>query len=526
MDLKLGYLRSVALGALAGGLFLSGAALAAPVTLTVHDGSVVISGDLVSYEDNFYVIETSLGSMRIASSRVSCDGEGCPAPAEAEGVLIAGSDTVGDGLVPLLLTGFAAAAGGIVETEQTDGMEITSLIADEGFGDSMGVYSVSATTSGDAFTKLADGTAQIGMSSRRIRPAEARRLASVGGGNMISAEQEHIIAVDSLVVIVNQANPISQISLAQLDGIYSGRITNWADLGGRDEPIVAYARESGSGTGSVFENGIFAQTGNRRSNAIPIVETNDEMASNVNSDPNAIGFVGYAFVRGAKPLNLAGECGLTARPDAFSAKAEEYPLQRRLYLYNRADTTTDVIQEFLDFTISAGADGVVAKSGFVDLGVLQVPQDNTNTGRIRDLIDNTVDPGEFGLMRELVVDLIQFDRLSTTFRFASGSSQLEAKALLDLQRLVDYLNEIDGNVEVSFVGFTDTDGSFGANQSLSVGRAQQVAQAVQQYAAGRLGQNIQFTARGYGELVPSACNTSLDGKRTNRRVEVWIRNAG
>ncbi len=526
MDLKLGQLKSLAYGVLTGSFISAGAALAAPVTLTVLDGSVIIAGDLQSFEDGFYVIETSLGSMRIAASRVNCEGEGCPAPAAAEGIILSGSEAIGAGLMPLLLTGFSDAEGGAMETEDRDGMLVVDLVADDGFGESMGVFTVDTSDSTQGFEDLLNGTATIAMSSRRIEPAEARLIAANGGGNMIALDQERVVAVDSLVVIVNQSNPLSQITLSQLDGIYSGRITNWSQLGGRDEPIVAYTREAGTGTRDVFEQGIFSATGNRAANNLQVVATNEAMASAVNNDPNGIGFVGFAFVRGAKELNLAGECGIISRPDAFAAKSEEYPLQRRLYLYNRSDNLSDTATAFLNYTISEEADQVVAKAGFVDLGVQRIEQDNTNTGRIRDAILSTQLAEELPLMRELVVDLIQYDRLSPTFRFQSGSSSLEAKALLDLERLVNYLNLTNEQIEIALVGFTDSDGSFAANQQLSVGRAQQVAAAFQQFAAGRLGPNIIITTKGYGELVPAACNETLEGKRINRRVEVWIRKLG
>lgn len=526
VDLKLGQLKSLALGAFAGSMLVTGAAFAQSVTLTVQDGSVVIAGQLQSYEDGFYVLETTLGTMRIAAARVTCEGEACPQPPEIEGIVIAGSETIGSSLVPLLLTGFAAVNGGAMETENVDGNVVATLLAEDGFGDSMGTYTVSSSTSTTAFEALIQGNADIGMSSRRVTPNEARLIAAAGGGNIIANDQEHVVAVDSLVVVVNQANPISQISIRQLDGIYSGQITNWSQLGGRDEPIIAYTREVGSGTRDVFEDGVFAATGNRPAGGLQVATSNEEMASAVNSQPNAIGFVGFAFVRGAKELNLVGECGLVSRPDAFAAKAEEYPLQRRLYLYNRADNVTDIARTFLDYSISADADRLVAKAGFVDLGVQRIPQDNTNTGRIREVILGTVEPAELPLMRELVVDFIQYDRLSSTFRFASGSSSLEAKALLDLERLVNYLNQATGNIEISFIGFSDSDGSFNANQQLSLGRAQQVASAFQQYAAGRVGPNVRITTKGYGELAPAACNDSLEGKQINRRVEVWLRKLG
>jgi len=131
--------------------------------------------------------------------------------------------------------------------------------------------------------------------------------------------------------------------------------------------------------------------------------------------------------------------------------------------------------------------------------------------------------GERTLGDRLAVELLQYDRLSTTVRFASGSSQVSNKALVDLDRLVEYLENIEGNVEVSLVGFTDTDGGFAMNTRLSNRRSEQVAAAFLRAGAGRLGANISIATRGYSELSPAVCNLSTKAKGINRRVEFWIR---
>lgn len=522
------FLRSAAFGALV-------AALTAVAPVTVHaqaqtvilsskDGSVSITGELLAYEDGFFNIKTSLGTMRIDASQMNCEGDSCPQTQIAAGdIVIAGSETIGNGLMPLLASGFAGMLGGDADIQpgEQENVVVASLLADSGFGDPIGNFIISSSSSGDAFSALLNGDTQIGMSSRRIRPAEARRLRDAGAGNMIDINQERVVAVDSLVIVVHPSNPIRNITLEQLDLIYSGNITNWSELGGPNQPIIPYGREEGSGSAAVFDERVFAASGRSPASLVREMATNEAMATAINADPNGIGYVGYAFQRGTKALNITSDCGITSVPDAFSAKTEEYPLQRRLYLYNRADNLTEITKNFLDFTTSDAADGVIAKSGFIDLSVSRNSQTANDRGRMRNLIETTIDPFEFGLMRDLLVDMFNWDRLSTTFRFASGSSSLDAKGLFDMERLMKYLEGQPEGTKVAFVGFTDSDGAFEANRALSIGRAQQVVQAAEQAAAGRL-RGIDFEAKGYGELSPAACNTSLDGKRINRRVEVWI----
>jgi phosphate transport system substrate-binding protein len=515
-------MNTVAAGALALVTGLSTPLLAEQVILTGNDGVNKIAGDLVEFSGGIFVIDTIMGRLSVAASGVSCEGPGCPVIVSA-GIFMVGSETIGSGVMPLLLAGFADTKQAAVEVdrERTD-VFAANLIGNGGFGDSVAEFTISTSSSSDAFTGLLETATQIGMSSRRIEPAEARQIARAGGGNMIDISQEHVIAVDAIVAIVNPGNPITQITMDDLDRIYSGQITNWSLLGGNDAPINAYGWIEGSGTGEIFQETVFASSGRRMAAGVARVSSNADMSSAVNSDENAIGFVGYAFQRGAKALHLTGACGITVEPDPFTVKAEEYPLQRRLYFYNRADNVTEATQEFLDFSTSASADDVISKSGFISLAVERDPR-KFQGDRTFDLIRNTVAQEEINLMREMVVEILQYDRLSTTFRFASGSSTLETKALADLDRLIDFVNQLPGDVEVSFVGFSDSDGSFAANQALSVGRAQRVAETVTAYAAGRVGDRVTFTAKGFGELSPAACNTSLEGKQTNRRVEVWIR---
>ncbi|MEO1308141.1 MAG: phosphate ABC transporter substrate-binding/OmpA family protein, partial [Pseudomonadota bacterium] len=233
------------------------------------------------------------------------------------------------------------------------------------------------------------------------------------------------------------------------------------------------------------------------------------------------GYVGYAFQRGAKPLAVSNSCGITTLPNAFSAKTEEYPLNRRLYLYSRQDNLSNDAREFLEFAISEGADGVVAKSGFINLAVDRTEQDVVQE-RLADEITRLNDPYERDRLASLIGALSEWDRLSSTFRFASGSSRLDAKAQRDMERLINYLQTAPQGTEVAVVGFTDSDGEFESNERLALGRADSVAQEIAALAATEL-QNVRFTAKGYGELAPAACNTTAQGKAINRRVEIWIR---
>lgn len=509
--------------AVAGALVAPSFAMAEDVTLKSSDGTVNIVGEFVAFEENAYIIRTGLGELRISAERVRCEGAACPVFETATAdVIIAGSDTLGLGMMPLILEGYAAYqnAEATITATSTEGEILAEMIGDQGFGDPMGSYLVSSTASGDAFTKLQNGDAAIGMASRRIKPAEARALRDAGAGNMISPTQEHIVAVDSLVVIVHPDNPIQQLDITQVAAIFSGQITNWSEVGGDDAPITLFDRQEESGTRSVFQNVVYGGNSVPVAGAAAVMDDNTKMATAVNADPNAIGYVSYAFQRGAKALPLVNECGITMTPDAFSARTEEYALQRRLYLYNRSDNLDVSTETFLEYTKSPDADEVIQKAGFIGLGIDKRPQP-LDGSRARALLNPDVDPYEGGIMREMLGQMVDYDRLSSTFRFNTGSSRLDERAQLDMKRLAAYLETKPEGTEVLFVGFTDDVGAFDSNRSLSERRAAQVMDEMASYAGDRLS-NIQMASAGYGEIAPSACNSGEDGRRINRRVEVWV----
>lgn len=507
--------------------FSAGSAFAQTVVLKANDGSVDVTGELISFEDGFYTIQTLLGQMRMSASRVSCDGDACPqsvVEVAATDFTISGSGTIGDELMPLLLEGFASEinAEANIVTSGDAGIKVATLVGDQGFGDPFAAILVASSGASEGFDDLLEGVSEIGMSSRRILPVEARALRDAGAGSMIDIKQEHVVAVDSLLLIVSQENPIDTLSVEQVAGIYSGQITNWSEVGGANLPISVYAREEGSGTRSTFESRMLAPLELTTRLDATIIDTNVDMSRSVVEDPGGIGYAGYAFQRGAKSLNLISECGIRTRPDGFSAKTEEYPLQRRLYVYNRADNVSESAQQFIDYMTTDAADGLVSKSGFIDLSIERQPQSNAG-GRMRGLIRSATDQYEVSLMRQLLVEMLDWDRLSTTFRFSSGSNRMDAKAQRDMERLVAFLETQPTGTEIAVVGYTDNVGPFGANQELSESRASDVADIFIDYAGDRLA-GVSVTSMGFGELSPADCNETDSGREINRRVEIWIKN--
>ena len=516
--------RSAAGVALLAGLMTPVAGMADEVTLRSTDGTINVTGELVEVRDGSYIIRTALGELGIAQSRVVCEGAACPVfePAAVD-VAIVGSEAIGLRLMPLLMAGYASVQDAEAEvTNVAAGEAVATMIADGGFGDEIGSYSVSAVGDSSAFSALLSQDAALGMSTRRITVDEARALRADGSESMVGQSQERIIAIDSMLVVTNAANPIAALTTDQLADIFSGKITNWSEVGGDDHEINVINYAEGSSNYDFFMSYLYA--GNIPALAETEVAANDqEMSNTVFADPYSIGYVGYAFQRGAKPVTLINECGIPMTPDAFAAKTEEYSLSRRMYIYNRGNDLDAQAKDFLEFATSEEADGVILKSGFIDLGIESRPQDEGDSRRAT-LFERVKTQGESfegQVMQEMLALMDNNDRLSTTIRFRAGSSRIDERGREDMKRLVRYLKTVPKGSEVTFVGFTADVGAFEANRKLSADRAAQIADEVASLGGASLSA-IKFASAGFGEIAPNACNVNERGQAINRRVEVWI----
>ncbi|MEM1295291.1 MAG: substrate-binding domain-containing protein [Verrucomicrobiota bacterium] len=214
------------------------------------------------------------------------------APKKSQTIVIKGSDTLGAKMVPQLAEAFKAA-----------GNKANFEIAAEG--------------SSTAFTSLKSGTAQIGMSSRDVKDTEKAELPGL---------VEHVAGVDMIGVIVNSANGIGELTLEQVEAIFTGDIQNWSEVGGPDAEISVYTRNTSSGTYKTFQK--LGMSGRDYGSETQKMAGNEQIAQEVGKNPNGIGYVGLAYT-GANGVKAATVDGVAAAP----ANATTYPLARNLYYY-------------------------------------------------------------------------------------------------------------------------------------------------------------------------------------------------
>ncbi|HBN8234836.1 TPA: substrate-binding domain-containing protein [Pseudomonas aeruginosa] len=426
-------------------------------------------------------------------------GEPLPIPPDGSPALhIQGSNTIGAKLLPALLEG-------LLEEEGFDAIQRTPgerenelrLIARGADGRQVRV-DLSAHGTSTGFAALLERSAELAAASRPVKDSEARALA--GFGNLRSPYAEQVIAIDGLAIILHPDNPLASLTTAQLAAVFAGEVRTWEALGGKGGAIRLYARDEQSGTYDTFRELVLASHGKSLSADARRFESNDRLSAAVAADPHAIGFVGVASVGGARPLAVADGESLPMAPLESLIATEDYPLSRRLFLYQKPGEKNPWAQALVRFAQSPRGQAIVTRSGFVAQRIQAVQ-----------VAPRPQMPAEYRQLAE------QARRLTVNFRFQEGSALLDNKALLDVQRLLDYLRQNQKmRKRTVLVGFGDPKSD--AERSVLLSRLR--AMAVRRELA-RGGVSFREIV-GFGDELPVASNEQEAGRQKNRRVEVWV----
>ena len=212
-------------------------AVAQEVTLQSYDGSITLRGNLVEFDGQNYQIATAIGAITIDAYQVSCEGEACPDPSLLRSEFrIAGSDTIGADLMPALVEGYSFALDADIASNEINADGSIGLAIEDLSGGRIADIEI-ASLSGEGFDALLDGSASIGMASRPVRPREAQAFDDANLGNVTDPTQEHILALDGILVVLARSNPVRNLSIEEMAGIFAGEITNWSQVGGANAPI-------------------------------------------------------------------------------------------------------------------------------------------------------------------------------------------------------------------------------------------------------------------------------------------------
>src|SRR5882724_5040207 len=260
----------------------------------------------------------------------------------------------------LILAALAAATGLsaqklVIKGSDTLGAKLVPTLAEEYKSKNPGVsFEIAAEGSTTGIAAIIDGTAQIGMSSRRAKPTEIS-AAQAKGVTM----KPTIVAFDGVAVVMNGANPISGLTRRQVEQIFAGDITDWSAVGGSPGTISIYTRNTASGTYSDFK--ALAMKNRDYAGSSQKMAGNEQIVAEVAKNPNGIGYCGLAFMNepGVKAASIDG-----STPSKESVLSKKYPYARPTFYYTNGEATGEA-KKFLDFTLSEEGKKIVEKQGFV-----------------------------------------------------------------------------------------------------------------------------------------------------------------
>jgi len=441
-----------------------------------------------------------------------------PPPVRLPSFGIAGSNTIGEELMPPLIAAFARKEK--LELNREDCLGRLILTPARSGAATLPETAIDCSALGSHFgiPSLKEGLAEIAMVSRPITGEERNMMQEAN-----EPVNEHVLALDGVVVIVARDNRITALSLDQIARVFAGEITDWSQLGQQEAgPINLYIRNPNSGTRDTFDRLVMR---GRKFAFVPPdhqFSSSSELSEKVADDRHGIGFVGYPYRKPARELDIRQSCGITHRPTITTIKSEDYPLARRLFLYT-ARRRTALAAELVDYALSDEAQPVIENAHFINLSIsAEAAADD------RDRINRYGDPNSRPIEPELDFEPAVFaklqratkgaQRLSISFRFDYGSDALDSRAKKDLQRLTRYLDDEGRGRRALLAGFADARGPFAYNLGLSRRRAARVLDALAHNGVDR----DRLTADGFGELLPVSCNSEDDSRWKNRRVEVWL----
>lgn len=250
---------------------------------------------------------------------------------QAQKLVIKGSDTLGAKLVPMIAEDYRAQNPGVS-------------------------FEIAAEGSTTGIAAIIDSTAQIGMSSRRARPTEMS-----GGSAKGVTLKPIIVCYDGMAVIVNENNPITNLTRRQVEQVFTGDVTDWSAVGGNPGTFSIYTRNTSSGTYQDWKD--LAMKKRDYAPSSQKMAGNEQIAAEVAKNPNGIGYVGLAYTKapGIKVVTIEG-----ALPSKESVQAKKYPYARPNFFYTNGEPSGEAAK-FIDFVLSDNGQATVEKVGFVPI---------------------------------------------------------------------------------------------------------------------------------------------------------------
>ena len=252
-------------------------------------------------------------------------------------------------MVAALFAGCGSKSGTVTTDGSTSMEKVINTLGEDFMAKNSGVtFTYNPTGSGSGIKAVSEGRCDIGLSSRKLKDEEKAQ-----------GLKETTLALDGIAMIVNPANPVSDLDVETIAKIYTGEITNWKDVGGNDAEIVLIGREAGSGTRDGFES--ITKTEDSCKYRQELTSTGDVITT-VSQNPDAIGYASLAALKDTvKALKVGG-----VAPTEDTVKDGTYVIQRPFVLVTKdGQDLSDTAQKFFDYATSHDAAELIAKAGAV-----------------------------------------------------------------------------------------------------------------------------------------------------------------
>lgn len=489
-------------------LFLLSATFVAAqsIALSLKDGSFTVTGNLLSFDGEFYEIETAqYGNLTLAASTTQCVGDACPDPSTFVPVIrIAGSASLGELLVPSLIENFATQRGLGLQTQEVSGNEVVVELQAAN-QKPVARFQITLSSTAEGYAALSEGRADIVMARRGPTQPEIDVQRARYQGGSTDPFRVRVIGWENLQLYTNFSNPVSALTVSQLSDMITSSAAQWPTEGldgpdlhlrGDIDSLIAMSQQFmhadldfATGTGQDTDPGVLFVTPNL---SLPL-----------------------------QRVTLASTCG--SIEDGFTFSEDGHPLSAPIYLNTAALRHPPIMRQFLDFSLTVPAQRVVSRAGFRSRTPSETPLASDN-GLLVNAILNATSETAISDLQRAVRRLKGYGRLSLSFRFEEGTRTLNAVSKSNLRFAAALLTQ--GRYQdrdILFAGFSDGIGAADGNLTLSRERAQAVRDEVRTIMGRNAPPLSLMRAHGFGEALPLACNDTDWGQNQNRRVEIWIR---
>jgi len=221
--------------------------------------------------------------------------------------------------------------------------------------------SVTGGGSGTGISALINGTTDICNASRPMTSSEKNQLKQRFGSPGVEVRA----ALDGITIYTSPSNPVKQLSMSQLKGIFTGQITNWSEVGGKNARIILYGRENSSGTYTFFKEHVLKNQDFAASTAT--LPGTAAIVNAVLKDQNGIGYGGYGYSKGIHVLGIsATDGGAAITPSEQTVRNGSYPISRFLYIYLR-NRPSGELKSYIDWILSDEGQQLVKKVGYFSI---------------------------------------------------------------------------------------------------------------------------------------------------------------